>query len=72
MEIGKLKLGKDEPCLITVDVGANHNRKLSTAKKLIDKAAWAGADAIKFQVYSADTLYSKNVPSHSSFNRNLW
>ena len=68
----KIKIGNGAPCFITVDVGANHNKDIRTAKKLIDKAAEAGADAIKFQVYSAEKLYSKNVPLHSKFKKSLW
>ena len=63
--LGKRWVGKGEPCLITVDIGPNHNQELKIAKKLIDKAAEAKADAIKFQVYSAEKLYSKYVPQHS-------
>jgi sialic acid synthase SpsE len=43
---------------IIAEIGSNHNRSLSTAKELIDAAADAGADAAKFQIYSAPTLYS--------------
>ena len=41
---------------------ANHNRDLSIAKELIDVAADAGADAVKFQVYSGKKLYSSKTP----------
>ena len=65
-------IGDNQPCFITMDVGANHNRHLKIAKKLIDEAARAGADAIKFQIYSAETLYSKYVPTHSYYRKHLW
>ncbi|MBU0477141.1 N-acetylneuraminate synthase family protein [bacterium] len=65
-------VGENEVCFITVDVGANHNRDLKVAKELIDKATEAGADAIKFQIYSAETLYSKHVPRHSYYKKHLW
>ena len=43
---------------LIAEIGANHNRSLSLAKEMIDIAADAGADAAKFQIYSAPTLYS--------------
>ena len=45
-----------------MDVGANHNGDLETAKELIISAAEMGADAIKFQTYTAEGLYSKKTP----------
>ncbi len=37
---------------------------LEAAKKYIDRAKWAGADAVKFQSYKADTIVSKNSPAY--------
>lgn len=37
---------------------------LEAAKKYIDKAKWAGVDAVKFQSYKADTIVSKNSPAY--------
>ena len=41
---------------IIAEAGVNHNGKLATAKKLIKKAAEAGADYVKFQVYITENL----------------
>jgi len=49
------------------EAGANHNRDYRTAIKLIDSAKLAGADAIKFQTYSSETLYSKNTPDFAGY-----
>jgi len=54
-------IGKGHPCYIIVDVGANHNGDLETAKQLITSAAKMGADAIKFQTYTAENLYSSKT-----------
>ena len=62
LKIESCIIGDDEPCFIIADVGANHDRKLSQARQLIDIAAEAGVDAVKFQTYSADTLYSTKTP----------
>ena len=47
---------------IIAEAGVNHNGSLDMARKLIDVAAEAGADAVKFQTYSAETLYSRFTP----------
>jgi len=47
---------------VIAEAGANHNRDLGIARKLIDVAADAGADAVKFQTYSGKTLYSTKTP----------
>lgn len=46
---------------IIAEAGVNHNGSIELAKKLIDVAAEAGADAVKFQTFEADKLASKNA-----------
>ena len=58
-------IGAGEPCFVIAEAGANHNRDQSMARELIDVAVHAGADAVKFQTYSAETLYSKKTPRFS-------
>jgi N,N'-diacetyllegionaminate synthase len=65
VKIGDTWVGKGEPVFIIAEAGANHDRKLKQAKQLIDVAVEAGADAVKFQVYSAETLYSRKTPQFS-------
>jgi N,N'-diacetyllegionaminate synthase len=47
---------------IIAEAGVNHNGSLEQACKLIEVAAEAGADAVKFQTFSADRLTSANAP----------
>ena len=47
---------------IIAEAGVNHNGYLDLAKKLVDAATQAGADAVKFQSFTADHLVSKNAP----------
>ena len=47
---------------IIAEIGVNHNGDLSLAKEMILKAKNAGADAVKFQTFSADKLASLNTP----------
>ena len=60
--IGERAIGDGEPTYIIAEAGVNHNGSLARAKELIRKAAEAGADAIKFQTYKADTLVTKTAP----------
>jgi len=46
---------------IIAEAGVNHNGDIGLAKKLIDAAVDAGADAVKFQTFRADKLASKNA-----------
>lgn len=62
VRIGNKVLGENDYCYVIAEAGANHNRDKGIAFKLIDVAAEAGADAVKFQTYSAETLYSKRTP----------
>jgi len=55
--IGDKPVGPEEPTFIIAEAGSNHNGDLATAKDLIDAAAAAGADAIKFQTFRADEMY---------------
>jgi len=62
IKIGNRLIGEGKPCFIIAEVGSNHNRDFNQALKLIDVAAESGADAVKFQTYSAERLYSKKTP----------
>ena len=65
INIGNRPVGDGAPCFIIAEAGANHDRKLGQARELIDIAVEAGADAVKFQVYSAETVYSSKTPQFS-------
>jgi N-acetylneuraminate synthase/N,N'-diacetyllegionaminate synthase len=58
-------IGSGHPTYIIAEIGANHNGDISIAKKLIDKAAAACVDAVKFQTYKAEKLYSRRAPKFS-------
>ncbi|MEA3495095.1 MAG: N-acetylneuraminate synthase, partial [Bacteroidota bacterium] len=51
-----------EKTFIIAEAGVNHNGSIETAKKLIDVAVDAGADAVKFQTFIAKDLVSKSSP----------
>ncbi|KFM20113.1 Pseudaminic acid synthase protein [Marine Group I thaumarchaeote SCGC AAA799-P11] len=58
--IGNKQIGTNKPVFIIAEAGVNYNNKLPLAYKMIDIAAKAGADAIKFQTFKADNIQLKN------------
>lgn len=56
MKIGKRQIGEDSPVFIIAELSANHNGSIETAKETIRAAKRTGADAIKLQTYTADTM----------------
>lgn len=56
------KIGEGHPCFIIAEAGVNHNGDLKLAKKLVDAAAAAGADAVKFQSFKAESLVTRTAP----------
>lgn len=58
MEINGKKIGHDFPTYFIADIAANHDGDLGRAKELIHLAAESGADAAKFQHFTAETIVS--------------
>jgi N,N'-diacetyllegionaminate synthase len=56
------RVGGDAPCFVIAEAGVNHNGELALAHRLVDAAADAHADAIKFQTFDADALASADAP----------
>lgn len=52
---------------IIAEAGSNHNGNFKQALALIDAASRAKADAIKFQTFAADTLFSKFSPDYANY-----
>jgi N,N'-diacetyllegionaminate synthase len=63
MQIAGSHIGADAPTYVIAEIGSNHNRDLGLARELIDSAAEASVDAVKFQVFSGSGLYSTKTPS---------
>ena len=55
-------VGPGHPCLIIAEAGVNHNGDPEIARRLVNAAAEAGADAVKFQTFKADKLASEGAP----------
>ncbi|QIH31566.1 pseudaminic acid synthase [Sphingobacterium sp. DR205] len=56
MRIGNYVIDKDSPVFIIAELSANHNGSLDTALETVRAAKRAGADCIKLQTYTADTI----------------
>lgn len=61
IKIGKKKIGEGHPCFVIAEAGVNHNGRLTTAKKLVDSAVAAGADAVKFQTFKAEGVVTNKA-----------
>jgi len=57
-------VAKGQPCYIVAEAGGNANSNVELAISLVEKAKWAGADAIKFQTYKANILATKKAPKY--------
>jgi N-acetylneuraminate synthase len=56
IEINGRKIGAQESAYIVAEMSANHHQDFDEARRIIEAAAEAGADAIKLQTYTADTM----------------
>src|SRR3989344_4540994 len=62
VKIGNKLVGEGQPVFVIAEVGVNHNGSVAMAKKLIDVAVRAGADAVKFQMCDPDEMVTKSAP----------
>lgn len=58
IRIGERLVGEGQPCFLVAEIGINHNGDIELAKKTIDAALDAGADAVKFQNYQTQDFIS--------------
>lgn len=64
-------IGSDNPTFIIAEIGSNHNKNFNTALKMIDAATEAKVDAVKFQLFKAERIYSKKTPLFKGTNRHI-
>lgn len=70
IRIGKKEIGDNKPVFIIAEAGVNHNGDIQLAKKLIEAAKYAGADAVKFQTFKTEEVVSQKtrlVPYQKEF-----
>lgn len=66
------RIAADTPPYIIAELSANHNGKLDTAMRLIKEAKRAGADAVKLQTYTADTITLNSDTEEFQIHGGLW
>ena len=75
VKLGKIEVGQDCPPYIIAEIGSNHNGDMNLCRQLIDAAATAGADAVKFQSWTDKSLIAKeeyeNNTSYSDKKRHF-
>ncbi len=56
IQIGERRVGPGHPVYVVAELSANHNQDFDQAVKIIQAAKDSGADAVKLQTYTADTI----------------
>ena len=72
IEIAGRPIGVDYSPYVIAELSANHNGKLDTAMKIIEEAKKAGADAVKLQTYTADTITLNSDAEEFQIHGGLW
>lgn len=65
-------IGSDNPCYIVAEIGSNHNGNFDLACELIEKAAEAGVNAVKFQTFKAEQHYSRKTSKISLYEEDIY
>ena len=66
ISFGDAVIGEGRPPYVIAEIGSNHNGDMDLCRRLIDAAADAGADAVKFQSWSESSLIARE-----EYDRNL-
>jgi sialic acid synthase SpsE len=63
-EVAGRTVGRGQPCYVIAEAGVNHNCDVALGRALIETAASTGADAIKFQSYTAGRISTRVAPRY--------
>ena len=62
VRVEQRRIGTGHPVFVIAEAGVNHNGDLDLARRLVDVAASAGADAVKFQTFAAERVAAREAP----------
>ncbi|MCW3102567.1 MAG: N-acetylneuraminate synthase [Bacteroidetes bacterium] len=66
------RIGAEQPCYVIAEIGSNHNGNFDMACEMIEKAAAAGVNAVKFQTFKAKEHYSKKTPKIGLYKEGIY
>lgn len=72
IKIGKDIISAESPCYFIAEMSANHNMDFERAKRIVKAAAQAGANAVKLQTYTADTITIDCNTEDFQTQKGLW
>jgi len=72
IKINKRRIGSETATYIVAEMSANHNRDIERAVKIIEAAKEAGADAVKLQTYTADTITINSEKEYFRLGESQW
>lgn len=72
IQIDGRRIGQDAPPYVIAELSANHNGRIETALRLIEEAKLAGADAVKLQTYTPDTITLDSDAEEFRIRGGLW
>jgi N,N'-diacetyllegionaminate synthase len=72
MRLGTREIGDGQPVFVIAEIGNNHDGSVHQAERLIDAAAEAGADAVKFQTHIAEAEMHPSTPTPPHFSEPRW
>ena len=62
VEIAGRRVGQGQPCFVIAEAGVHHNGDLGLARDLVRAARDAGADCVKFQTFTAESVVTRRAP----------
>ena len=72
IEINQQKIGNDQDVYVVAEMSGNHNGSLDTALEIIKSAKECGANAIKIQTYTPDTITINHNGPEFKISGGLW
>ena len=70
--IGDRIIGQNSPCYIIAEMSANHGQNIDRAIEIIHMAKKSGADCVKVQTYTADTITMNSDKEYFKVNNGIW